>query len=209
VGPARSFFSSSESDGQTPWLSFSLEGAIMVPEKIVVTGGPSTGKTTVINMIEQQTGLAVAQEEARILINAGHFDLNAQWEEFQLELVTRQMNAEERLAAQGKPFLCDRGIFDSVAYSVKKGRMPKFLLELATPRYALAFLMEPLGFFINDGTRTEDLKFTEAITPLLETAYSERGVTVCRVPSATPQERVDFMLAKVHELTGINIPLLR
>ncbi len=180
---------------------------IIVP-KIVITGGPCTGKTTTIDLIAAQTGLPVAHEEARKLIDSGLFDLNTQWDEFQFELVSRQKASEARLSAQGLPLFCDRGIYDSIAYCAKKGRTPRFLYELPTARYVIAFLMEPLGFFIKDGTRTEDLKFTEAITPLLETVYSERDVKVVRVPSGTPLERVDFMLAKVRE-AGISIPALK
>jgi predicted ATPase len=175
---------------------------------LVVTGGPCTGKSTTLAAIANKTGLPVAEEEARPLIDSRQFDLGTQWEAFQRELVGRQMAAERALSVHGKPIFCDRGVFDSIAYSRKKGCMPEFLLRLPTPRYAIAFLMEPLGFFIADGTRTEDLKFTQAITPLLETAYAERGVTVVRVAEGTVDERVDFILTQTQQILGIKIPII-
>jgi predicted ATPase len=177
--------------------------------KVVVTGGPCVGKSTQLAALAEHTGLPVAEEEARPLIDSGKFCLNTQWEHFQFELVRRQMESEEKLHVHGKPIFCDRGIYDSLAYSRKKGRIPDFLLTLPRPRYALAFLLEPLGFFINDGTRTEDLKFTEAITPLLEEAYIEHGVTVVRVKSGTVAERLDFMLAKTSEILRVTLPRIK
>ena len=168
----------------------------------VVTGGPCTGKTTTILQLEQR-GFVVAHEEAAKLIKEGSVSLESDWFGFQRELVRRQLEAEAELLKLGKPIVADRGVFDNIAYCVKKGRgIPEFLLNVAGPRYQMAFLMEPLGFWKDDGIRSEDLAFTEKITPLLEQAYVERGVPVVRVPSMTPDERTEFILSQA----GLVIP---
>lgn len=176
------------------------------PKKVVITGGPSTGKTSTLSEMEAR-GISVAHEQARLIIDSKQFNLDTQWDEFQYALVHAQMAAESTLSLRGETVFCDRGVFDSVAYCAKKGRTPKFLLELETPRYSLAFVLEHLGFFEQDATRREDLAFTKAITPLLSDAYESRGVKVYRVPAWSVDERVDFILKKCAE-HGVSLPLV-
>lgn len=171
---------------------------ILKPPTFVVCGGPSTGKTTTIKLLEA-AGFLVAHEEARRIINEGQLSPVKNWDEFQREVIHRQLAAEAALITHNRPIIADRGIFDNVAYWKHKGRVPADVPQLLGPRYAMAFLLEPLGVFEKDYVRNvnEDLQFTIEITPLFEEAYRERGVPVIRVPFLSPEERVALILRHI------------
>ena len=177
---------------------------------IVVTGGPCTGKSSTIRDFEA-TGLPVAHEEAARLIKEGTPSLQHNFWEFQVELAKRQMQAERALTAGHPRTIADRGVYDNIAYCLLKGEVPRFFRDLPHARYRLAFLMEPLGIWVNDGVRKEDLAFTKVITPLFERAYEERAVPVIRVPAFSTDEtesramRKGFILSQVEVHLGLKL----
>jgi predicted ATPase len=177
---------------------------------VVITGGPCTGKSSTIRDFES-TGLPVAHEEAARLIKEGTPSLEHNFWEFQVELARRQMQAEHALTTGNRHTVADRGVYDNIAYCLLKGEVPRFFRELPHARYQLAFLMEPLGIWVDDGVRKEDLAFTQVITPLFERAYEERGVPVIRVPAFSTDEtesrtmRKNFILSQVEVQLGIKL----
>ncbi len=46
--------------------------------------------------------------------------------------------------------------------------------------------------------RRESLEFTLQITDQLEAAYARRGIEVVRVPAASPEERLNFVLKRLN-----------
>lgn len=171
----------------------------MVPI-IPITGGPSTGKSTSLRLL-REAGFPVAEEQARPLIESGFINLEDHYHDFQVAVISRQLAAEEQLLAHGKPFFVDRGVFDTIAYCNKAGKpAPAFLHSMPKQRYAMAFVMEHLGHFVSDGVRSENLQFTIDITPLLVSAYEERGIPVVCVPAMSPEKRHDFILEQAKHL---------
>ncbi|MBY0359801.1 MAG: ATP-binding protein [Candidatus Obscuribacterales bacterium] len=166
---------------------------LLDPSVIVLTGGPCVGKTTLIKALAE-LGYLVAEEEAARLIKEGKLSVVNHWQEFQLELLRRQEASETELLKQGKPIFADRGLFDNVAYWKHKGKRPDNLPQMLGPRYSLAFLLEPLNIWVDDGVRSEDLQFCREITPMFEAAYTEVGVRVVRVPAVSVEERIALIL---------------
>lgn len=166
------------------------------PPTIVIMGGPCAGKTTTVKLIEQNGGFHVAHEEAARIITEGKMTPRSHWGEFQHEVLRRQMAAEAALAQllPRKPIFADRGIFDNIAYWQMKGKTPSDLPDMSGPRYKAAFLLEPLGIWISDGVRSEDLEFCRQITPIMEAVYTERGVPVFRIADMPAEDRVKFIL---------------
>lgn len=160
----------------------------------VITGGPCVGKTTLVKSL-RQSGYQVVDEAAAQLITEGTFLPWVDRDLFQKELLLRQYQLEAAVPADGSPVFFDRGIFDACAYYLVEGKaVPDFLLSTGSARYDVAFLLEPLPFWENDGVRFEDLSFTQKITPLLADVYSARGIPVIKVPVMTPDERLSFVL---------------
>lgn len=166
--------------------------------QIVITGGPSVGKTTMINMLKE-SGFHVIDEIARQVIKEGK--IPASWvdrDAFQHEVLRRQLLAEEQsVSAQSICFL-DRGAFDGAAFYICDGRrVPTEFDTVDGSRYIIALLLEELPVFEQDGVRFENLEFTRRITPVLEQCYTNRGVRVIRVPCLAPAERLTFVLNRL------------
>lgn len=167
--------------------------------QIVITGGPSTGKTTIISLLEAQ-GFPVVHEQATQIIKEGQFLPWIDRVSFQAEVLRRQLEAEVTLNSSGRPVFLDRGLFDGEAYYVYDNiEVPSIFSKLDASRYAMAFLIEELPFFDKNEVRREDLKFTKAISNILENCYAKRHVLVVRVPALSPLERVEFILQKVEQ----------
>lgn len=168
--------------------------------RIVITGGPSVGKTTLITLL-QERGYPVIEEQATKTIKEGQF---LPWEdrnEFQQEVLRRQVDEEARLNGDGRVIFLDRGVFDGEAYFIyDKLFVPTAFSRLNSDRYDLAFLVEELPFFETNDVRRENIEFSREISNILERCYIKRGVPVVRVPFMTPEERVNFIISETRKL---------
>jgi predicted ATPase len=165
--------------------------------KFVITGGPSVGKTTIVDGLANR-GFRVVHEIATQVIKEGKF---LPWEDrkkFQAEVLRRQQSAEASILDFDRPVILDRGLFDGEAYYiVDKMPIPQAFNSLDASQYAVAFLVEPLDFFDETDVRRENLDFTRQISVVLEHCYASRHVKVVRVPAMTPTERINFVHAQV------------
>lgn len=165
--------------------------------RIVITGGPSVGKTTIVSGV-QERGFQVVHEFATQIIKEGEFLPWVDRATFQNEVLRRQQAAEAELEDTSGAVFLDRGLFDGEAYYIyDKIAIPEVFSTLSAAQYTLAFLVEELPFFDKTDVRRENLEFTKEISIILENCYSSRNVEVVRVPAMPPKERVDFVIAEV------------
>ena len=167
----------------------------------VITGGPSSGKTKVIEHLAS-LGYATVPEIARILIdseqNKGRTikEIRADEAEFQRKVFQMKIAAEDKLSPEQITFF-DRGIPDSVAYYQLCGLNPTPIIEESKKRkYKGVFILEQLPFE-KDYARVENEKTARDLDKLLYEAYSNLGYNVVRVPSQSIEERVKFILSKL------------
>ncbi len=174
--------------------------------RAVITGGPSVGKTTIIQGLAQ-LGFTVVEELATQLIKEGELLPWVDRVGFQNEVLRRQLFAEERLKRAEEIVFLDRGLFDGEAYYIyDKLPVPDLFKELDASKYTVAFLVEPLDFFeANEIRQKESLEFCKEVSKILEDCYSSRGVRVIRVPSMSREERVEFVLMQIRDLIGEQI----
>lgn len=167
--------------------------------RIVITGGPSVGKTTIVSGVAER-GFPIVNEFATEIIKEG---VLLPWVDrcsFQNEVLRRQCGAEKELSGVEGPVFLDRGLFDGEAYYIyDKLEIPEIFSQLDSSQYSLAFLVELLPFFDKTDVRRENLEFTREISVVLENCYTSRGVEVVRVPAMSPTERVDFVIAEVRK----------
>lgn len=180
----------------------------------VITGGPSTGKTTMLHEL-QKLGYAVVPEAARLVIDEGIAaglsvaEIRKDEEAFQAKVLERKIAIESQ-QDQSVPTFFDRGMHDTLAYNRYYGYAISPSAEHAfhESHYYRVFLFEPLPVFERDYVRTESDDFPEHIYHLLNTAYSEYGMEPLIVPAMSVQERVAFVLnnigdnGKVHKDRG-------
>lgn len=175
----------------------------MVNKWYVITGGPSTGKTTLLNELEK-LGHMIVPEAARTWIDQELArgltieQIRADEEAFQHAVMKLKDEIEDNLESSVTTFL-DRGKADTWAYLRHYGyESPEWIdKSIQDSGYQKVFLLDPLETYEKDYARTEDADFTDKITDLLEKAYTEAGQTPVRVPALPVKERLDFILQHV------------
>jgi predicted ATPase len=169
------------------------------PNWYVITGGPSTGKTTVIDLLAK-AGYRTTIEEARHYIDIK----GAQGESpevarennrlFQENILTLQINLENTLDPKEITFL-DRALPDELAYYKYLGLTPDKRLTdaLSKAHYKKVFVLDLLPLH-HDYARVEDIPAQHAIQQMITEVYRDRPEPVVRVPVMPAEARVKFIL---------------
>ena len=165
----------------------------------VITGVPSSGKTTLLEVLEKK-GYKVFYEWARILIDRemkkGKTLKEIRKDEvaFQREVLKLKIDFEKKLSLRQLVFM-ERGIPDSIAYMKMCGVTKDKVLEKAvkTCHYKKVFLLDPIKYAL-DYARTESQEEAMLIDDLLEKSYTDLDIEVVRIPKMFVSKRVNFIL---------------
>lgn len=165
----------------------------------VITGGPSSGKSTVIRQLKDM-GYQTTIEVARHFIDLQRIngrsteEIRSNQRQFQHKVLNMQINLERRLDPQELTFL-DRGLPDELAYYQYFNLPPdeKLVEYLQFATYKKIFIMDLLPLD-PDYARTEDTLAQRALHQLIIENYQNRGEPIVMVPVLPPKERVQFIL---------------
>jgi len=167
--------------------------------KFVITGGPGSGKTTIIDELKGM-GFVVLTESAREITekeqaSGGNAVPWGDWKALQLKILELQLRKER--AVKGTAFL-DRGLMDGLAYYFINDVKPlKGLLDACrNANYSKVFFLEMLPDFVDDAVRREDRETALKLSGLVLKAYRKFGYEPVRVPVLPPEERTRFVLEK-------------
>jgi predicted ATPase len=168
----------------------------------VITGGPSSGKTTTIGLLKSR-GYSTAPEMARTLIEEGQAqgrtlaEIRADGDAFQLAILHRQVALEAALNPDDVVFL-DRGMPDGLAYERFLGLVPnpELVAASASARYRKVFVLDLLPIE-DDGGRPENEDEQSQIQEHLLATYRELGFDVETVPVMSPGERAQHILDRL------------
>lgn len=166
--------------------------------KIVLTGGPSCGKSTSIENLRQR-GFSVLEEIAREMIEkrGGFPEGEKEIEYFQGTLFNEQLKRESKL--NGEIIFLDRGLGDSPAYTQHLlGYIPEKMANYdLAGRYDQIFILDRLPF-VDDGLRMESGdEEAQRIHDLIIQSYRDAGYNLTTVPIMGVEERTKFILSKV------------
>lgn len=170
--------------------------------RYVLTGGPSSGKTTVLKELSK-LGYTVFPEVARIFVDKemaeGKSLKNIRGDESKFQKKTLKIKLEmEEVAPQGKIVFFDRGIPDSIAYYQLCGLNPKKALAICQERrYRKIFFLEQLPFK-KDYARIEDEKTVQKLNKLLRKAYQDLGYNIVSIPVMSVEERSQRILNEIN-----------
>jgi len=169
----------------------------------VITGGPSSGKTTTVNILRNR-GYRTTIEHARHYIDTQRVkgktvaEIRANQRAFQKAVLAMQIEQESVIDPDELYFL-DRALPDALAYYRFLHLEPDPALReaLKSVSYRKVFILDLLPL-ASDYARTEDAQAQRQIHALLTEVYTELGLPVEAVPALPPEERVDYILARLH-----------
>jgi predicted ATPase len=171
------------------------------PNLFIVSGGPGTGKTTVLRELAK-FGLRHAPEVARQIIqeqvSAGGTALPWIDRRAYCELMLqRSIESFEQHTPAVSPMLSDRGIPDTLCYARLIGLAGTESIESACRRYRYALLvfMAPpwREIYCTDSERTQDFAEGErTYAPMLD-VYRECGYRCIELPREAPSDRAQFI----------------
>jgi predicted ATPase len=169
----------------------------------VITGAPSSGKTTLIDQLADE-GFQTVPETAHLYLERERAlgrkinEILKNRAHLQRILIDMQLGIEHELHANDVTFL-DRAVPDCLAFHRLFGLNPnEFLAECFHYRYASVFILDPLPFQGN-GVRDDDAAKVGYVDEWLARDYSALGYRVVRVPVLSPQERLAFVLVNLSE----------
>jgi predicted ATPase len=172
-------------------------------KKIVITGGPGTGKTTVIEELTKRNFECMHEISREVTLNNRKYGTEQLFltkpllfSELLLEgRVNQYIEAEKRNC---KLVFFDRGIPDVHAYMnyISIDYPNTYVVKSKMYRYNYIFLMPPWQeIYISDNERYENFEQALAIHNHLERTYKELGYTIIEVPTGTIENRTDFILS--------------
>ncbi|MDN2564942.1 AAA family ATPase [Aquibium sp. A9E412] len=177
----------------------------MSDHMFVVTGGPGSGKSSLIAALARrgvaampEAGRAIIRDQVRIGGRALPWADRALFAELMLAWDLRSHH--EALARDG-PVLMDRGIPDVAGYLTLCGLpVPAHVAAAAERhRYNARVFLAPHweAIFTQDGERRQDRAEAAATARVMRETYSRLGYRLVDLPLAGIEDRADFVAARL------------
>lgn len=173
--------------------------------KIVITGGPGTGKSTVIDALIKRNYTCMPEISRQVTLNAKKVGVDQLFltkpllfSELLLEgRISQYIEAEQK---NSQLVFFDRGIPDVHAYmNYISVDYPKTYIQKSNIyRYEFVFLMPPWQeIYISDNERYENFEQALAIHNHLERTYKNLNYPIIEVPIGSVDERIEFILSTI------------
>lgn len=180
----------------------------MKTKRIVITGGPGSGKTT---LIDHLTGLGfncLPEISREVTLEAQQQGIDQLFLEdpilFSKKLLEGRLSQFKQASDFKPPFLFyDRGMPDVTAYMDYLGTTyPEFFSNTCNQnRYDAVFLLPPWKeIYQSDNERYESWEEAQRIYNFLQDGYTGYGYQTQAVPVGTLSERASFILEKLRAL---------
>ncbi|TYB76795.1 ATP-binding protein [Bizionia gelidisalsuginis] len=180
----------------------------MNTKKIVIAGGPGTGKTAIINELIKRGYTCFEEVSREITLEARKQGIEQLFltkpllfSELLLHGRIKQFNTAKN--SQKDVVFLDRGIPDIVAYMDYSGDIyPAFFTEACQEHeYDYIFILAPWQeIFISDSERYESFEQAKEIHDYLIKAYKNNSYELKDVPFGTINARTDYILNMLKNL---------
>ncbi len=178
-----------------------------VGERVVITGGTFSGKTTLVRALSERGFRTVPEAAIQVieeLIPLMGVEEQVRWRqanpiEFQMRVLQRQIELEAAVGPGEFPVFFDRGRPDGVAYMRLGGHALPAALQSALDDlpYGRVFLLETLAEFDqrSDSGRTSDRERSLRTRDHLRDVYNESGYEPVLLPEMALAKRVATVLS--------------
>ncbi|WP_340199060.1 AAA family ATPase [Ascidiimonas sp. W6] len=175
--------------------------------KIVITGGPGTGKTSIITSLESKGYTCMPEISRQITLEAREQGID------QLFLEDPMLFSNKLLEGRKKQFLetsrlnatavfLDRGLPDVLAYMDYIGDVypQEFVETCRIHRYDQVFLLPPWKeIYTEDNERYESFEQATLIYKALKETYLSFNYELIEVPIGKLENRIDFIMNSYHK----------
>lgn len=171
--------------------------------KIVITGAPGTGKTTIMNQLKKGGYNCVEEISREIIaeeiINGGDCLPWRNLIKFSEKIFT--LRESQFVNCTKNISFFDRGLIDVYAYmKTDKIEIPQYFIDsIKEKKYENLVFYTPIweDIFSNDEERKEDIDQAKVIEENIKNSYLKFGYNLIEIPKGTISERVNFILSKL------------
>ncbi len=175
-------------------------------QKIVITGGPGSGKSTIINELSKKKFICIEEISREVTLKARQKGIEQLFLSdpllfSNLLLESRITQYKETSKTKAPVLFFDRAIPDISAYlNFSKTPIPNTFKDANTNYpYTAVFILPPWKtIYTTDNERYESYEEAVAIHKHLLETYTNLGYTPIEVPPATPLKRTEFILKKLN-----------
>ncbi len=179
-----------------------------MPKKIVITGGPGTGKTSLVSFLLKQGYQCMPEISREITVEAQKNGIEQLFLKdpilFSQKLLEGRMKQFHDNQNLKKTFLFfDRGLPDITAYMDYTNTLypDHFLKTCHSLKYDLVFLLPPWKeIYKQDNERYETFEEAKIIHDYLLKGYEKYGYRVIEIPFGSLENRKEFIFNKLREL---------
>ncbi|MGO1751337.1 MAG: AAA family ATPase [Psychroflexus sp.] len=175
----------------------------MGSEKIVLIGGPSTGKSSIIESLTRQKYQCMPEISREVTRRAKEDGIDQlfltdslKFSELLLKGRINQFKAANALSS--KYVFIDRGIPDVTAYMDYFGQeYPEYFSEANKNFIYDKIFILPIwdDIYTTDGERFEEIDLAKGLQKALQNTYESLGYDLIEVPKTDINRRIDFILA--------------
>ncbi|NNT72070.1 ATP-binding protein [Flavobacterium sp. IMCC34852] len=177
----------------------------MKKELIVITGGPGTGKTTIIDSLIEQGYACFPEISRQVTLEAKKQGIEQLFLEkpllfSELLLEGRRKQHQQAIEDVAELVFLDRGIPDILAYMHYIGdSYPAFFDHACREhQYSKIFVLPPWEeIYESDEARYENFEQAKLIFDHLLETYQKYGYELIEVPRGTVEERIQFILSQL------------
>lgn len=173
-------------------------------KKYIITGGPHSGKSSVLNLLEER-GIHVLHETARLIIQEDQekkksdpaYNFLYPWEDqkiFCRRCHERQLEREKELT--GDIAVLDRSIIDNLAYAAVAGIEldQKIYRDISRADYEKGvFYFEQLKNYMPDDQRRDSEKQVKAVHKELYKVYTRLGFEMIKIPVFSDDVKINII----------------
>ena len=174
-------------------------------KRIVITGAPGSGKTTLIKALEFE-GYSCFNEYSRKIIQIWKDKgLNSFFKEKPEVFSSKILKGRKRQykdslkikKSKNNLIFFDRGIYDVYAYLYSINDAYTFPSKLIKYNYQKIFILNPWKeIYSNDNERIENYNSSVKIDEAIKYTYRKYGFKLINVPKTTVKKRIKFIIKK-------------
>jgi len=180
--------------------SIDAEATMNPTKRIIVTGGPGAGKTTVLHALKMR-GYPIVEESARAIIRerlCRNLPPRPEPREFAIKVMQRDITNYRSTEATAGCVFFDRGLPDALCMLDQVSPLGQQKITALNGRFTYrqqVFLFPPWEeIYCKDAERDQTILDAIRIFEILNEWYRRCGFAVIEVPKLSVTERCDFVL---------------